>query len=100
MGIQAGLMEGFRTGVGSVTALAYGVCAGQSIVFSTVNTLVGCILHRLVCSYIQNTRQLFLVHIAIQATSSLAGVLMTRLVCKKCEKTIQLAAGPCQLSNF
>jgi hypothetical protein len=88
MSIEGVLREGFRTGVGSVTAKAYGACADQSIFFSTVNTLVSIILKRLICSYLQNTRQLFLAQIAIQAASGLAGVLMTRLVCKKCEKAI------------
>ena len=84
--IEAGLIGCAKAGVGFVAAKAYGSCACQSFVFSSVNVTVSKILCLLVGSYLQNTRQLALADITIQVTSGLAGVLMTRLFC---EKTIE-----------
>ncbi|HEY5236035.1 MAG TPA: hypothetical protein VIJ14_07650, partial [Rhabdochlamydiaceae bacterium] len=82
MAIQAVLIGSFETGVSVVTARAYKASWEQAVVFSSVNGLVASILGCLIESYIQNSRQLVLAHIAIHATAGLAGVLMTRLVCE------------------
>lgn len=84
MGIKTGLIEGLRIGVGYGVAQAYGACPCQSLIYSTVNTLVLTILKRIACTYYQNSRQyFFLAHIGFQAISGLAGVLMTRLLSEK-----------------
>jgi thiamine transporter ThiT len=83
MAVKAVLIGAIETGVGIVSAKAYGATTEQAAAFSTVNGLVAILLQCLVDSYIQNTRQLILGHIAIQATSGLAGFLMTHLICNE-----------------
>jgi thiamine transporter ThiT len=83
MTIQAVLIGGFETGVGVVTAVGYKASWEQAVLFSSVNGIVSGILACLIESYLQNSRQLVLAHIAIQATAGLAGVLMTRLICER-----------------
>ncbi len=80
--IQAVLVGGFEAGIGVVTAKGFNASWEQAAVFTTVNKAVWFILESLVCSYIQNTRQLALATIVIQTTSGLAGILATRLFCQ------------------
>ena len=91
--VQSMLLAGFEAGVGIVTARAYEATWEQAAVFSTISGVVTIILDCLVYSYMQNTRQLLIATLVIQASAGLAGVLATHLICEKTIRLKQAAAS-------